>query len=291
MTPDTTRLKFWATARKGWVLSIVVGLAILLIRFKALIPLVWGILVKNGTAHTIGNALDNLVLVAAIAGGCVLFVYAVRTGYRRTNQALELSNVAGHSQDNSDVALRTIAQLSLLINAPILYWAAFLFLLLPQLLKIPNASLRIGTTAALAGAFLAMAIIVVIATHIGIVLTKFSFRSVTKPPEFAAAVPANAGFAAYNQPVAYPQQEMYGQVGGYYPSPAPHIPPDNQQGAYGQSAAYPPQQNTYTQPESYPIAQPAAYYPATPQDMANIRPTNQTPGSSEPPRDTGQPWG
>jgi hypothetical protein len=285
MGQNTEQRTFWAAAKRGWVLSIVVGLAVLFIRFRALVPLVWQILEKNGAASTINKGLGDAVLLVAAAGAVVLFVYAMKTGYRKANQALELNSeyasVAGSSPSGSSTALRVIGRVSFLINAPVLYWAAFVFVLLPQLVKIPNASLRIGTTAALAGAFIAMVVIVVVATHIGLSLTKFSFRSLRGAPEplapaFAvSAVPNQALAYAYAQQPGYPmnpqmpvnQPNPYGQQGGYYAAPFPGSPavPSSQGNVPAQQLAY--LQSAYTQ-------QPAGY-PADPRAGTNSSPGNQ----------------
>jgi hypothetical protein len=261
---------------QGWKLSVVLGFVVTLIRFKAIIPLVWDILVRDGTTHTVSTTVGNVLPLLAVVGGGVLCIYAVRTGYQRITQALEVNDGMGKSQTDSAVVLRSIVQTSLLVNVPVLYWAGFLFILLPQLVKIPNASLGIGSTTALAAACMAMVVIAVLATHIGMVLTRFSFRSVTKPlvPP-AAAVLASGGYAPPQQG-GYPmqpgdmgmsgmsssQQNGYGpQPGGYYP-PAAMTPdvrampsqgtgyaPQQQQGVYMQQGQ---NQNTYTQQAGYP---------------------------------------
>lgn len=328
MTPNTEQQNFWAAIRQGWVLSIIVGLAVLLIRFKALIPLVWQILVKNGAAHTISNMLNNLVLLAAVIGGCILCIYAVRTGYRKVNQALESNDAAGSGSSNSAIALHVIGRMSLLINAPILYWAVFLFVLLPQLLKIPNASLRIGTTAALAGAFIAMAVIVILTTHIGLALTKFSYKSINKPPEHVAPFdggPLNNQLLSYSQPDVYAlrrnyyppvsqmsinsQPSTYPQPESYYPpspQPAPSgtsMPPARDTTMNSQPVSYPPQ-NTYVQPESRPTSTPAAgtnsqpapygqqgYYQPIPQPTGmNNGAATHSPEEASSSHDNSQPW-
>ncbi|HEY4160823.1 MAG TPA: hypothetical protein VGM08_02055 [Candidatus Saccharimonadales bacterium] len=286
---NTEQQKFWKTARHGWKISIIVGLAVLLIRFKALIPLVWQLLVAGGTVHAIGNVLSDLLLAAVIVGGCGLFIYAVRTGYHRASQELGFNgstlNPPGGNQSASTIALRVIGQVSLYINAPILYWALFLFVLLPQLVKIPNASLRIGTTAALAGAFIFMAVVVVLATHIGLLLTKFAYRSIMKAPE--PAVPFNQGIVVGGQPVLYAQQAAYVQPGSYYPAaPPPGIPAQSLAGgaAPGQPLPY-TRHDTYARQLVYPVN------PVNPQaPAANNGLPGQAPGESGPSQDNNQPW-
>jgi hypothetical protein len=218
MMYDTQPQDFWSSVRRKWGLSIIVGLAVLLIRYNALIPLVWQMLVQNGTIHDIGTALGDLLPFAAIAAGCILLEYAIMVGFSRTKQALELNSstanaLGGEPNSASSVVLRTIGRMSLLVNAPILYWAVFLFVLLPQLVKIPNYSLRIGTTSALAGAFFAIAVIVVLAAHIGLALTRYSFKSIAKTPELPA-LPVGA-VALRNPPSPYVHQSAYAHLEGH----------------------------------------------------------------------------
>lgn len=286
MNQDNEQHNFWAMARHGWTISIVIGITVLLVRFKALAPLVWQMVVKNASVHTLGNSVHNLIPSAAIIGGCILFIYAVRTGYKRISQELINNDDFGeYRTSKSSIVLSTIGRISLGINAPILYWAAFLFILLPQLVKLPNASLRLGTTAGLAGAFIGMAVVIVLATHIGLILTKYSLRSLSKTRTIAPAINTSntvpqQSLALYQQQNAYlqrPGQPVNAPQAGANYQPLPYSRPDSYPAPIPQ-ATIPDSSGIPIQNEAVPNIPPYPQQPSyTPQPRYYPGPTNNDP--------------
>lgn len=198
MLQETKAKQFWAFARRGWFVSIVLALILLVLPFRTIIATLikapqlldqlastspfWQAIIKNGVTTNISTRLDNLLPILALVGGSVLFLYSVISGYRKTYQALDINsnymNVV-ERHNSTDVALGSIAVRSLLINVPVVYWALFWFILLPRLVKLPIASLANGM-GALVGACVGMVLIAIIVTHIGMVVTRLSLRFILR---------------------------------------------------------------------------------------------------------------
>jgi hypothetical protein len=197
MDQMTEKQEFWAFIRRGWFTSTFLAVLLLLLSFKDIIygllrvPDVlnelssaspfWQSVVKDGVTHNIGILLESVRPMVALIGGGALFLYSVVSGYRRTHKALNINStyVNVTRRNPGDITLRSIAIRSLFVNLPILYWAAFLFLLLPQLVQLPLASLSTGSTAAMAEACVLMVVSTAFVAHIGILIVRLFFRFIT----------------------------------------------------------------------------------------------------------------
>lgn len=195
--------QFWTFAKKGWPISIVAALLLTAIPFKDIIfglikvPEVldqlaaaspfWHTVVKGSVTDKVGNAMEairpGLLAVAAVA----LLIYSVASGYRKSSEALinNRNNTDPAKKHSSvDVTLRSIAVRSLFINVPILYWAIFLFLLLPPLIKLPVPLLSTGNVPGFIGVCIGMVLSFMVMTHVGIVLARLSLRFITRVHQY-----------------------------------------------------------------------------------------------------------
>lgn len=190
--------QFWSNGQ-GWMMSVTIGFIVIMLRFDALIPPAWQSLVKGGAIALVGLALA---------------ITAMRAGYRLTGQALMYNDyieAAGGSPNSVGTILRVIVRTVVSINAPVWYWTAFLFVFLPFLAKMPNASLLSGSTMTAAMVLLAMAAAVIIGTHIGLVLIRYALRSVASTPELPQAPLSAQPPNAYSPYAGSPQAHPYAQ--------------------------------------------------------------------------------
>jgi hypothetical protein len=182
----------WKRIRRGWPFSIILGMLLLILAFKDIIWALikapelldklsatspfWQSVVKNGVTDNLGETLNTAIPYVMLVGGCVLFAYGIVSGYLMTLRALENNGYTGPQQSAGDITTLNIVRRTLIINVPILYWAAFGFFGLPWLVKLPIASLSIGNIAALVGACVTMVLTTVLITHFGLMVTRRSLR-------------------------------------------------------------------------------------------------------------------
>lgn len=200
---QTTTKQFLTFAKRGWPISIALALLLAAVPFKDIIfglikvPEVldqlasaspfWHTVVKGGVTDKVGGVLESIRPGLLVAGGATLLVYSVVSGYRKSAEALtnnrnSTNPAAKHSSVN--VTLRSIAIRSLFINVPILFWAIFLFVILPQLIKLPVPLLSTGNVPGFIGICIGMVVGFAIMVHVGIVLSRLSLRFITRVHQY-----------------------------------------------------------------------------------------------------------
>jgi beta-lactamase regulating signal transducer with metallopeptidase domain len=198
MAAPTEIRRLGQLSKHGFWLSVPVALVLLILPFKSIIldmikvpqgiqalsstsPF-WQDLVKRIVANNLGNTLQTMLPFFIIIGGGTLLVYSVVFGYLRTYRALDMNSSYVNVEHRSpvDIAFRSIALRSLVINIPVIYWAIFLFVALPRLVQLPINSISTGSIPILIVACVFMVAITVAITHIGIVLARLSMRFITR---------------------------------------------------------------------------------------------------------------